>query len=160
MQVISLDDFRVALYVCPNYRDNDIHSDHSYLDIQGIPWNSTLICLLISYVVCGRWLICICRRDLICITKTFSTWGCSQWCASPANLKSKSSPSPHGFASSQVKSKSALLKKLTKSSQVQVHFLKNLIKSSPSPMGKRHFKSSPSQVHLHQSQVFPRHDYT
>ncbi len=33
----GLDDFKVALYVCPNHRDNDIHSDHSYLDILGIP---------------------------------------------------------------------------------------------------------------------------
>ncbi len=39
----GLDDFKVALNVCPNHRDNDIHSDHSYLDILGIPWNSTLI---------------------------------------------------------------------------------------------------------------------
>ncbi len=30
-------DFKVALYVCPNNRDNDIHSDPSYLDILGIP---------------------------------------------------------------------------------------------------------------------------
>ena len=34
--------FKVALCVFPNHTDNDIHSDHSYLDILGIPWNSTL----------------------------------------------------------------------------------------------------------------------
>ena len=42
----GLDDFKVALYVCPNHIDNDIHSDHSYLDIPGIPLNSTLILLI------------------------------------------------------------------------------------------------------------------
>ncbi len=31
------DDLKVALYVCPNHIDNDIHSDHSYIDIPGIP---------------------------------------------------------------------------------------------------------------------------
>ncbi len=25
-------DFKVALYVCPNYMNDDIHSDHVYLD--------------------------------------------------------------------------------------------------------------------------------
>ncbi len=39
----SRDDFKVALCVCPNHIDNDIHSDHIYLDIPGIPLNSTLI---------------------------------------------------------------------------------------------------------------------
>ena len=38
----GVDDFKVALYVCPTHIDNDIHSDHSYLDIPGIPLNSTL----------------------------------------------------------------------------------------------------------------------
>ncbi len=46
----GLDDFKVALYVCPNHRDNDIHSDHSYLDILGIPWISTLISELVKKV--------------------------------------------------------------------------------------------------------------
>ena len=32
----------MALYVCPNHTDDDIHSDHSYLDTPGIPLNSTL----------------------------------------------------------------------------------------------------------------------
>ncbi len=26
----------------------------------------------------GTWLLCICKWDLICIPRTFSTWGCSQ----------------------------------------------------------------------------------
>ncbi len=26
------DDFKVALYVCPNHTDDDIHSDHGYLE--------------------------------------------------------------------------------------------------------------------------------
>ncbi len=34
-----------------------------------------LICLLISHVVYGTWLICICKWNLICIPRTFSTWG-------------------------------------------------------------------------------------
>ena len=38
----GLDDFKVALYVCPNHMDDDIHSDHCYLDTLGIPLNSTL----------------------------------------------------------------------------------------------------------------------
>ena len=33
--------------------------------------------LLISHVVCGTWLICICKLDVICIPRTFSTLGCS-----------------------------------------------------------------------------------
>ena len=65
---------------------------------------------------------------------------------SQVQVKSKSSPSPHGFASSRVKSKSALLKKLTKSSQVQVHFLKNLIKSSQVQV--HHILEYSSQVHF------------
>ncbi len=38
----GLDDFKVAVYVCPNHTDNDIHSDHSYLYTLRIPLNSTL----------------------------------------------------------------------------------------------------------------------
>ncbi len=38
----GLEDFKMALYVCPNHMDDDIHSDHSYLDTLGIPLNSTL----------------------------------------------------------------------------------------------------------------------
>ncbi len=39
----SLDDLKVAHYVCPNHTNDDIYSDHSYLDTLGIPLNSTLI---------------------------------------------------------------------------------------------------------------------
>ncbi len=28
----GLDDFKGALYVCPNYMNDDIHSDHGYLN--------------------------------------------------------------------------------------------------------------------------------
>ncbi len=28
----GLDDFKVALYICQNYMNDDIHSDHGYLD--------------------------------------------------------------------------------------------------------------------------------
>ncbi len=38
----GLDDLKVALYVFPNHMDDDIHSDHSYLDTLGIPLNSSL----------------------------------------------------------------------------------------------------------------------
>ncbi len=38
----GLDDLKVALYVCPDHMDDDIHSDHSYLDTLGIPLNPTL----------------------------------------------------------------------------------------------------------------------
>ncbi len=31
--------------------------------------------LLISHAVCGTWLLCICKPDLICLPRTFSTWG-------------------------------------------------------------------------------------
>ncbi len=33
---------KVALYVCPNHTDGDIHPDHSYPDTLGIPLDSTL----------------------------------------------------------------------------------------------------------------------
>ncbi len=33
---MMLDHFKVALYVCPNHTDDDIHSDHGYLDISEI----------------------------------------------------------------------------------------------------------------------------
>ena len=33
---------KVALYVCPNNTDDDIHPDHSYPHTLGIPLNSTL----------------------------------------------------------------------------------------------------------------------
>ena len=39
---IGPDDFKVARFVCLNHTDNDIQSDHSYLDTLGIPLNSTL----------------------------------------------------------------------------------------------------------------------
>ncbi len=39
----GLDDFEVTLYVCPNHTDDDLHSDHSYLDTLEIPLNSALI---------------------------------------------------------------------------------------------------------------------
>ena len=32
----------LMLYVCKNHTDDDVHSDHSYLDTLGIPLNSTL----------------------------------------------------------------------------------------------------------------------
>ncbi len=34
----------------------------------------------VSYLFweCGTWLICMCKRDLICILQTFSTWRCSR----------------------------------------------------------------------------------
>ena len=28
----GLDDFKAAIYACPNHTDDDIHSDHGYLD--------------------------------------------------------------------------------------------------------------------------------
>ncbi len=38
----GLDDFKVTLYICPNYMNDDIHSDHGYLDTwdiyAGPPW--------------------------------------------------------------------------------------------------------------------------
>ncbi len=36
------EDIKVALCVCPNHTDYDIHSDHSYLDTLGIPLDFTL----------------------------------------------------------------------------------------------------------------------
>ncbi len=42
----------MALYVCPNHPDDDIHSDHSYPDTIGIPLNSTLSACLIGGVSC------------------------------------------------------------------------------------------------------------
>ncbi len=72
-------------------------------------------------------------RDLsACLGETQRSriWGLMhnrwQWCASPANLKSKSAWLCNKSSQVQVHS----LKKLTKSSQVQGQFLKNLIKSS------------------------------
>ncbi len=64
-----------------------------------------------------------------------------QWCASPAILKSKPSSSPHGFASSEIKSKSALLKnrpsqvksKSKSTSQKKLINIGLKSKSSPSP---------------------------
>ena len=38
----GLNDFKVTPYVCQNHTDDDIHSDHSFLDTLGIPLNSTL----------------------------------------------------------------------------------------------------------------------
>ncbi len=32
----GLGDFKVALYVCSNHMDDDIHSDHGYLDTRYI----------------------------------------------------------------------------------------------------------------------------
>ena len=32
-----LDDFKVALYVCQNHADDEIYSDHGYLDTLEIP---------------------------------------------------------------------------------------------------------------------------
>ncbi len=33
----GLDDFKVALYLCPNHTDHSIYSDHGYLDTLEIP---------------------------------------------------------------------------------------------------------------------------
>ncbi len=33
----GLDDFKVALYVCPNHADDGIYSDHGYLETSEIP---------------------------------------------------------------------------------------------------------------------------
>ncbi len=41
------EDEKVALNVGPNHTDDEIHSDHSYLDTLGIPLNSTLMILLL-----------------------------------------------------------------------------------------------------------------
>ncbi len=38
----GLDDFKMALCVCPNRMDNGIHSDHSYFEIVEKPWCSAL----------------------------------------------------------------------------------------------------------------------
>ena len=38
----GLDDFKEALYICPNHIDIDIHSDHGYLDTLEQPSGTTL----------------------------------------------------------------------------------------------------------------------
>ena len=56
----GLDDFKVALYVWPNHMDDDIHSDHSYLDTLGIPLNSTLMSLMHRSIYTGWDTLCRC----------------------------------------------------------------------------------------------------
>ena len=46
-----------------------LHSSHTL--------HTSMICLLISHVVYGTWLLCICKQDLIFILRTFSTCRCS-----------------------------------------------------------------------------------
>ena len=46
----SLNDFKVALYIYPNYTDICIHPDNGYLDTLEQPWRTTLKCLLLFVI--------------------------------------------------------------------------------------------------------------
>ena len=81
----GLDDFKVALYVWQNHMDDDIHSDHSYLDTLRIPLNSTLSaakkqrCSILkqSMTLCNQSKVFLCMSDAFWLVMFLAKWCCS-----------------------------------------------------------------------------------